>query len=87
VAGVAEAADISQNITLEEVNKIPKVTVDKLKSRIDKGKRVMIVDVRTGDSWSSSKVKIKGAVRIPFKRIANSAGDIPMGSEIITYCT
>jgi len=81
------AADVMQDIMAKDVNAIGKTSVKDLKSKIDKGNRVVIVDVRTGASWEHSKVKIKGAIRIPYQDIANRAMEIPMGSEIVTYCT
>lgn len=81
------AADVTQNIMAKDVNAIGKTSVKDLKSRIDKGHKIVIIDVRTGTSWENSKVKIKGALRIAFPDIANRAGEIPMGSEIVTYCT
>ena len=81
------AADVTQNIMAKDVNAIGKTSVKALKAKIDKGNRLVILDVRTGASWEHSKVKIKGALRIPYQDIAKRAGDIPMGSEIVTYCT
>jgi hypothetical protein len=81
------AADVTQNIMAKDVNAIGKTSVKVLKSKIDKGHNIVILDVRTGTSWEHSKVKIKGALRIPYQEIAKRAGDIPMGSEIVTYCT
>lgn len=84
----ANAADVTGNITARDVNKIPKITVERLKEKLDKGKRVVIVDSRTVTSWDSSKVKIKGAIRILLKDTARlAAAKIPMGHEIVTYCT
>ena len=80
-------ADVTQNIRAKDVNAIGKTSAKTLKSKIDKGHKLVIIDVRTGTSWEHSKVKIKGALRIPYQEIAKRAGDIPMGSEIVTYCT
>ena len=77
----------ADNIMAKDVNAIGKTSVKDLKARIDKGHKLVILDVRTGASWENSKVKIKGAKRIPYPDIAKRAMEIPMGSEIVTYCT
>lgn len=83
----AAAAEITQDILAKDVNAIGKTSVNALKAKMDKGNKLVILDVRTGTSWENSKVKIKGALRIPYQEIATRAGEIPMGSEIVTYCT
>ena len=83
----ASATDVTQNIMAKDINAIGKTSVKALKAKIDKGDKLVILDVRTGTSWENSKVKIKGAIRIPYQEIAKRAGEIPMGSEIVTYCT
>ena len=81
------AGDHSNDITLEEVNRVKKITPKELKVKLDKGERIVIVDVRTGGSWDNSKVKVKRAVRIPFNKVAGSIEQIPFGSAVVTYCT
>ena len=56
------AADVTQNIMAKDVNEIGKTSVKALKAKIDKGHKVVIIDVRTGASWEHSKVKIKDAL-------------------------
>ena len=85
---VATAAFDPQSITADDVNAIPKMTVQTLKAKVDKGERVAIIDSRTGTSWDGSKVKIKGAIRIMLKDLVKGdVSKIPMGSEIVVYCT
>ena len=77
-----------RTITAEDVNAIPKMTVQTLKAKVDKKERVTIIDSRTGTSWDNSKVKIKGAVRIMLHELVKGdVSKIPMGSEIVVYCT
>lgn len=40
---------------------VPRVTVDELKTMIDKGEAVTILDVRQPEAYTSSNMKIKGA--------------------------
>lgn len=84
----AMAAGVDENIMAKDVDAIPKMTVQTLKSELDEGKRIAIIDSRTGGSWDHSEVKIKGAIRIPYKDTATMAASrIPMGYEVVVYCT
>jgi rhodanese-related sulfurtransferase len=64
----------------------PSVTAAELKAKFDKG-AVVILDVRASGSYNKSKVKIKGAIRIAPEELADRLAEIPMGREIVTYCT
>ncbi len=64
---------------------VPRITVQELKARLDSGEEMVIVDVRSAGSYNSSRVKIKGAIRISPDEIAKRAGEIPMGKELILY--
>jgi 3-mercaptopyruvate sulfurtransferase SseA len=66
---------------------IPRITIQELKSKMDNQENIFIIDVRTGEDYASTKVKIKGAVRIPVDRLADRYKEIPADSEIITYCS
>jgi sulfur-carrier protein adenylyltransferase/sulfurtransferase len=66
---------------------VQRITVEELKARLDKGDTITILDVRQPGSYNSSGFKIKGAVRIPPSEIAESVSRLPMGGEIVTYCT
>ncbi|MGZ3648112.1 MAG: rhodanese-like domain-containing protein [Syntrophales bacterium] len=69
------------------VDDVPKITVQELKARIDKGEDLVIVDVRTGNDYEASKIKIKGAVRIPIVQIEERYRELPKDKQIILYCT
>lgn len=70
--------------TMDEVQR---VTVGELKSMIDRGARIVILDVRSRSSYDSSDVMVKGAVRIPPDELNDRAGELPIGREVVTYCT
>jgi rhodanese-related sulfurtransferase len=61
--------------------------VQELKAKMDKGEGLVVVDVRTGKDYEGSKIKIKGAVRIPIVQLEERYRELPMDKEIITYCT
>jgi len=66
---------------------VPRITVQELKAKMDKGEDLVIIDVRTGDDYERSKIKIKGAVRIPIVKIEDRYRELPEDKQIITYCT
>jgi hypothetical protein len=66
---------------------IPRITVQELKAKIDKGEDVVIIDVRAGREYEDSKIKIKGAIRIPIVKLEDRISELPRDREIITYCT
>ncbi|MGO9138662.1 MAG: rhodanese-like domain-containing protein [Syntrophales bacterium] len=66
---------------------VPRITVQELKAKMDKGEDLVIVDVRTGDDYERSKIKIKGAVRIPIVKIEDRYRELPKDKQIVTYCT
>lgn len=66
---------------------VPRITAQELKSKIDKGEDVVIIDVRTGLEYDRNKFKIKGSIRIPIFQLGERSGELPKDKEIITYCT
>jgi len=66
---------------------VPRITVQELKAKIDRGEDVIIIDVRAGREYEESKIKIKGAVRIPIVKLDERSSELPRDREIITYCT
>jgi rhodanese-related sulfurtransferase len=66
---------------------VPRITIQELKSKMDNGEKILIIDVRTGEDYASSKVKIKGAVRIPVNALEERQKELPKDREIITYCS
>ncbi len=64
----------------------PRMTKEELKAMLGKPE-VVIIDVRTGNDWKSSKEKIQGAVREdPDKRAKSWAGKYSQDKMIILYC-
>lgn len=68
-------------------SRVPRITVAELKAKLDRGEPVVILDVRSDGAYRSSKVRIKGAVRMDYSDLSARSAQLPMGREIITYCT
>jgi len=65
---------------------VPRMTIQELKAKMDRGEKIIILDVRSGADYASSKIKITGDVRIPLDQLNVRYKELPEGSEIITYC-
>lgn len=70
-----------------DAGSVPRITADELKSRLDKHEKIVIVDARTGGSYSTSPWKIKGDIRMALDEISVKAMNLPKGVMIVTYCT
>ena len=67
---------------------IPRMTVDQLKELLDEPKAdVIIIDVRTGSSWTENKVMIKSAIREDPNDFVGWAKKHPQEHPIVFYCT
>jgi hypothetical protein len=60
------------------------ISVDQLNRLLD-NPEVVIIDVRLGQDWQSSPVKIKGAVRRGPKKFKSWAHDFPMDKTLVLY--
>ena len=69
------------------MTEVPRISVDELKGRLDRGEKVVILDVRSRSSYGASDVIIKGALRIAPDELNDRAAELPLGREIVTYCT
>lgn len=73
-------------VVLTASDNIPRITIQELKDKMNRSEQIVILDVRSGEDYASSKVKIKNAVRIPIDQLEDRYRELPAGLEIITYC-
>ena len=66
---------------------VTRVTVDEVKTRLDRGEPLVFVDARSQESWGKSDKQVPGSIRVPPDEAAGHLGEIPRGRAIITYCT
>jgi len=72
---------------LAQADNVPRISVQELKVRMDKGEDIVIIDVRAGREYTESKIKIKGAIRIPIVKFDDRYKELPPDKDIVTYCT
>ena len=61
------------------------ITVDELKTMMESGGQVMIIDAR-GSDYDESKTKIKGAKHFASGQLEAHIKDLPRDKTIVTYC-
>ena len=64
---------------------VPRMTVDDLNSRLDKGD-VAVLDVRSDRDWNSAHTSIPGSARVNPDEIGQWAKSLPEGQAIVLYC-
>ena len=66
---------------------VERITPTQLKVKMDRGERIVVIDARSSGAYDHSEFKIKGDIRIAPDELIERARELPMGAEIITYCT
>jgi rhodanese-related sulfurtransferase len=64
-----------------------RISPQDVKSRLDAGEPVVVVDSRAPDAWSRSDVKIPGAIRVPPDEADQHLAEISRAPLVVTYCT
>jgi rhodanese-related sulfurtransferase len=64
-----------------------RVTVDELKTRLDRGEQFAFVDTRNPKAWGEAESKLPGAIRVPADEVETHLDEIPKDRTVITYCT
>jgi rhodanese-related sulfurtransferase len=67
------------------------ISVDELKSKVSANEQVLILDVRSSESYANSTTKIKGALHYNVRKLKFRLGfpplkDIPRDRPVVTYC-
>ena len=60
------------------------ITPKELKSRIDKGDKLVLLDVR--EPWENQLAKLDNSTLIPLGTLPNSLSQLDKNTEIIAYC-
>lgn len=60
------------------------ITVQELKSRLDKGDKIALLDVR--EEWEYNLAKIDGSILIPLGTLPQSLCKLDPGTEIVALC-
>ena len=91
-SGTTEAANVTQesgNSTAAndtpDVTEINYITADELNSKLNKSEGIIILDVRSEDSYMVKH--IKNAINIPYTELGGRSGELDSSKEIVVYCS
>ena len=66
----------------------PTITAEDLLAKLNKGEKVIILDVRSEGAYKSTNKKIKDDIRIDDDSdLDTKLKDVPRDSQIVAYCT
>ena len=68
------------------------MTAEELKSKLVANEALVIIDVRSSETYANSEQKIKGAIHVKVRRLKHRLSfpplkDVPRDREVITYCS
>lgn len=66
---------------------VPKIAVDELRQRLERGENFTFVDVRNPRAWAESDVMLPQAIRVPLDDFEEYLPQIPKTNNVVTYCT
>ena len=69
----------------DELNSVPRITASNVKSRLDTGETITIVDVRSKADYDNGH--IPGALYVPSAEVKNQLQRMPKEYDTVFYCT
>jgi rhodanese-related sulfurtransferase len=75
------------NSMSHSTNDIHRITPQELDARLQRGERIMLLDVRRRDKWALKQGGVPGAMWVPLEEVPQRARDLPRDAQIITYCS
>lgn len=64
-----------------------RVTIDEVRTRMERGEPFTFIDSRNPNAWAESNVKLPGAIRVPADELENHLSEIAKDRVVIVYCT
>ncbi len=77
-------ASYASAVTIYDVQRI---TPEEVMARMKAGEKIVILDIRAKGAYESMDIRIKGDIRIAPDELESRMFELPMGAEIVTYCT
>ena len=81
----------AQNLAPKTPANVDLISAAELKAKVDRNETLVILDVRSSESYANSDRRIKGAIYVKVRRLEHRLNfpplkDVPRDREIITYC-
>ena len=64
-----------------------RLSVAEVQRLLERGDAVTFIDSRNAIAWASSRVKIRGAMRVPIYEVPEHVDKLPHDRRLIVYCT
>jgi rhodanese-related sulfurtransferase len=64
-----------------------RLSVADVRTVVERGDPVTFIDSRNPIAWASSKIKIRGAHRVPIDEVPEHLDELPRDQRLIVYCT
>ena len=64
-----------------------RLSVTDVQALLERGEPVTFIDSRNPIAWASSKLKIRGAHRVPIDEVPQHVHELPRDQRLIVYCT
>ena len=71
---------------VEELPAVPEISARELKSRIDRGDAVTIIDVRERHEWDIANLEPYGSRLIPLGELPTRLAEVNVAGEVIVHC-
>lgn len=66
---------------------VPRITVDEVSDRLERGEPLGFVDARSAEAWSEADSRIPGSIRVPPDDVEGHLDEIPKGRAVVAYYT
>ena len=81
----------AQNLVARTPANVDLISAQELKAKVDRNEPLVILDVRSSESYANSDRRIKGAIHVKVRRLEHRLNfpplkDVPRDREIIAYC-
>ncbi len=63
-----------------------RLSIHDLKAKLDAGTQILILDLRSLETWQAATTKIKGARRVAVENLAEKMKSWPKTQQIVAYC-
>ena len=72
---------------LTSINDVERIAASELDSRLRRGERIAVLDVRRRGAWATDPDHIPGAIWVPLEEAPQRARDLPSDTHIVLYCS
>lgn len=68
------------------MNSVPEISPEEVKSRLDQGQPLVLVDVREPQEWGIADISRPDPIRIPVAKLAERMSELDPNDNIVVFC-